>query len=158
MLASAPVLAYFSPEKDIIVQCDASQSGLGAVIIQDGRVVEYASRALTDTEQNYAQIEKELLSIIWGLNRFDCYIYARRIVVQNDHRPLLAIHKKSLAAAPKRLQRMLLRLQRYNYELVHLPSSQMVLADTLSRAYLPAAGESTLFHEELAANVIVLCR
>jgi hypothetical protein len=151
MLASAPVLAYFSPEKDITVQCDASQSGLGAVIIQDGRVVEYASRALTDTEKNYAQIEKELLSIIWGLNRFDCYVYARRIVVQNDHRPLLAIHKKSLAAAPKRLQRMLLQLQRYNYELVYLPSNQMVLADTLSRAYLPVAGDTTLFHEELAA-------
>jgi hypothetical protein len=151
MLASAPVLAYFSPEKDIIVQCDASQSGLGAVIIQGGKVVEYASRALTDIEKNYAQIEKELLSILWGLNRFDCYIYARRIIVQNDHRPLLAIHKKSLAAAPKRLQRMLLRLQRYNYELVHLPSSQMVLADTLSRAYLPTTGEGTPFHEELAA-------
>lgn len=151
MLASAPVLAYFSPEKDIMVQCDASQSGLGAVIIQDGKVVEYASRALTDTEKNYAQIEKELLSIIWGLNRFDCYVYARRIVVQNDHRPLSAIHKKSLAAAPKRLQRMMLRLQRYIYELVYLPSNKMVLADTLSRVYLTTARESTSFHEELAA-------
>ena len=73
--------------------------------------------------------------------------------MQNDHRPLLAIHKKSLAAAPKRLQRILLQLQRYNYELAYLPSNQMVLADTLSRAYLPVAGDTTLFHEELAAAI-----
>ena len=59
-----------------------------------------------------------------------------------------------MTAAPKRLQRMLLRLRRYNYELVHLPSSQIVLTDTLSRAYLPAEGESTLFHEELAAALL----
>ena len=59
MLATAPVLAYFSPEKEVICQCDSSQSGLGAVIMQDGKIIEYASRALTTAEQNYAQIEKD---------------------------------------------------------------------------------------------------
>jgi len=56
-----------------------------------------------------------------------------------------------VGAAPKRLQRMSLQLQRYNYERLYLPSSQTVLADTLSRAYLPVAEESTVFQEELAA-------
>jgi len=119
MLASAPVLAYFSPEKDILLQCDASQSGLGAVIIQDGRVIEYASRALTDTEKNYAQIEKELLAICFAMERFHTYVYANTniITVETYHKPLISISKKALADAPKRLQRMLLRLQIYNYQL-----------------------------------------
>lgn len=151
MLASAPVLSYFAPGKEITCQCDASSRGLGAVIMQDGKIIEYASRALTRTEQNYAQIEKELLSILFALERFDTYVYARRITVQNDHRPLLSIHRKSLAAAPKRLQRLLLRLQRYDYDLVYIPSSQLILADTLSRAYPPTTGECTSFPEELAA-------
>lgn len=150
MLSSAPVLAYYSSNKEVICQCDASQAGLGAVIIQDGKVVEYASRALTKIEQSYAQIEKELLSIVFGLTRFDMYCYGRHVTVENDHKPLLAIHQKSLAAAPKRLQRMLLLLQRYNYKLVFRPSTQMILADTLSRAYSTTHTETALFPQELA--------
>ena len=79
------------------------------------------------------------------------YVYARHITVQTDHKPLLAINRKLLAAAPKRLQRMLLRLQRYDFDLVFLRSHEMVLSDTLSRAYPPATVDGTLFPEELAS-------
>ena len=151
ILSAEPILAYYAPEKELICQCDSSQSGLGAVLLQEGKVIEYASRALTSTETQYAQIEKELLSIYFGLSRFDTYCYGRRLVVQNDHKPLLAIYKKCLAAAPKRLQRMWLKLQRYDFELVIKTSSQVLLADTLSRAFPPAATETTSFSEELAA-------
>jgi len=87
--------------------------------MQKGKVIEYASRAMTEAEKNYAQIEKELLSIVFGFERYHTYLYARpdKVTVQTDHKPLLAITKKALGAAPKRLQRMLLRLQRYNFEL-----------------------------------------
>jgi hypothetical protein len=155
MLSSAPVLQYFAPNKHVTVQCDASQAGLGAVLLQDGKVVEYASRMLTQTEKNYAQIEKELLAILFALERFDTYVYARRVTVETDHKPLLAIHKKALAAAPKRLQRMLLRLQRYNYQLVFVRGTDLVLADTLSRAYPPTVTGNTSFTEEIAALATV---
>ena len=82
------------------------------MLLGDGHVIEYASRALTETEQRYAQIEKELLSIVFALEHFHTYVYARHVIVETDHKPLLAIHKKALASAPKRLQTMLLRLQR----------------------------------------------
>ena len=64
-LTSAPVLSYFNPKKATIIQADASQVGLGAALLQDGRPVAYASRALTRVEQQYAQIEKELLASLF---------------------------------------------------------------------------------------------
>jgi hypothetical protein len=151
ILVSNNVLAYYSPSKELLCQCDSSQSGLGAALLQDGKVIEYASRALSQAETQYAQIEKELLSIVFALNRFDTYCYGRRVIVETDHKPLLAIHKKSLAASPKRLQRMWLRLQRYDFELVCRKSSEMHVADTLSRAYPPAVTQSTDFPDELAS-------
>jgi len=93
----------------------------------------------------YAQIEKELLSVAHCLSRM------ANITVETDHKPLLAIHKKPLTAVPKRLQRMWLQLQRYDFDLVFRPSSQMILADTLSRAFPQAGSNETEFPEELAA-------
>ena len=153
LLMNAPVLGYFDTKKQTVVQCDASQAGLGAVLLQEGRPVEYASRALTATEQSYSQIEKEELAICFAMERFHTYVYARHVVIETDHKPLIAIAKKSLASAPRRLQRMLLRLQRYNYDLVYKPGSKVVLADALSRAYPPhKPGETiTEFPAEIAA-------
>jgi len=142
LLTHSPVLRYFSPALETIVQCDASSFGISAVLMQDGAVVEYASRALTEGETNWAQIEKELLSIQFGCERFHTYLYARHFKCQTDHRPLLAIHKKALGAAPKRLQRMLMRLQQYDVELEFVPGSQLILADTLSRAVPPQSAKS----------------
>ena len=77
----------------------------------------------------------KLLSIVFALEHFHTYVYARQgLTVQTDHQPLIAISKKALASAPKRLQRMLLRLQKYSFDLVDVPGSKLILADTLSRA------------------------
>jgi len=151
MLSTAPVLSYYDVRKPIKIQSDASSTGIGACIMQDGKPVEYASRAMTRTErESYAQIEKEMLAISFALQRFDTYVYAKPVLVETDHKPLISIVKKPLTSAPKRLQRMLLRLQRYNYSLTYLPSSRMLIADTLSRAYL-ADDTATDFPEEVAA-------
>ena len=140
LITSEPVLRYFDNTKEVTLQCDASESGLGATIMQEGQPVAFSSRALTATERNYAQIEKELLSIVHGCTRFDQYVYGREITVESDHKPLESIFKKPLLSAPKRLQRMLLQLQRYNIKLVYKPGTQMYIADTLSRAYMPVTG------------------
>lgn len=96
LLSAEPVLTYYDPNKELVCQCDSNQSGLGAILLQDGKVIEYASRALSKSESLYAQIEKELLSIVFGLSRFDTHCYGRKVIVENDHKPLLAIYKKSL--------------------------------------------------------------
>ena len=80
--------------------------------IQDDHPIAYASKSLTQTECNYAQIEKELLVIVFAMERFENYVYGRHVTVESDHKPLEIICKKSILGAPNRLQRMQLRLQK----------------------------------------------
>ena len=82
MLSQVPVLAFFDPEKEVTVQCDASQSGLGAALMQESKPVHYISRAMTSAEKNYAQVEKELLAIVFACERFDQYVYGRSISIE----------------------------------------------------------------------------
>ena len=100
-VTTAPVLRYFDPNEETVLQCDASDTGLGASLMQKGQPVAYASRSLIDTERNYAQIEKELLAIVFGTEKFNQYTYGRRVIVESDHKPLETIYKKPLVSAPK---------------------------------------------------------
>ena len=116
-LTEPPVLRYYDVSKPITVQCDTSQSGLGAVLLRDGQPVCYASRALTDTESCYAQIEKEMLAITWSCDKFDQYLYRRDVVnIETDHEPLKSVFKKEIDKSLKRLQRIWLALQKYNLD------------------------------------------
>lgn len=142
-----PVLTFFDPKKQVTLQVDSSKNGLGAVLLQDERPVCFASKSLTQTEVNYAQIEKELYAILFGCKRFHDYTYGRRFTVETDHKPLLAVFKKNLHSAPPRLQRMLLQLQSYDIDLTYRPGKDIPLADTLSRKYLPQT------HPEFAADM-----
>ena len=85
------------------------------VLLQDGRPIAYASRSLTDTESNYSNIEREMLGIVFGLERFHHYVFGPQVVVKSDHKPLESITKKNIAKVPPRLQRMLLRIQPYDF-------------------------------------------
>lgn len=155
-LTEAPVLRYYDINKPVTVQCDASQSGLGAVLLQDGQPVCYASRALTDTESRYAQIEKEMLAITWACDKFDQYLYGRdKITVETDHEPLKSVFKKEIHKSPKRLQRMRLALQKYNLEVQYKKGTLMHIADALSRAYLETTdGAQTEFCEIRALEMV----
>ena len=102
-LSESQCLAYFDVSKEIVIQVDCSKHGIGDVLLQDGHPVEYATRALTPSERNWAQIEKEALSVLFGLGRFDQYTYGRPVKVKNDQKPLAAILRKPLSQAPKRL-------------------------------------------------------
>ena len=134
LVTKAPVLRYFDVSKNITIQCDASQYGIGATLLQEGQPVHYANRALTTTEQNYAQIEKELLAVVFSCEHFEHYIYGKHVTVETDHKPLIAIQKKPINTASKRLQRMMLRLQRFDLNLTYKPGKEMFIADALSRA------------------------
>ena len=115
VVTEPPVLRYYDLQEEVSIQCDASEVGLGATLLQNGQPVAFASRTLSSAERQYAQIEKECLAIVFACERFEHYIYGRSLVtVLTDHKPLQIIYKKPLLTAPKRLQRMLLRLQKYN--------------------------------------------
>ena len=135
-LSKAPILKYYDVSKPVTISVDASQNGLGAVLLQDELPVAYASRALSNIEQKYAQIEKEALAICFGCDRFHQYIYSKVVKVETDHKPLESIFKKPLSQCPARIQRMKLNVQKYDLIVSYKPGRELFLADALSRAYL----------------------
>jgi len=156
LLQAAPVLSYYDVNKEITIQCDSSQNGAGACLFQEGKPVAFVSKALTETQQQYSQIEKELLAVVFAMERFHFFVYGKLVTVQTDHRPLISIIKKSLTSAPRRLQRMLLRLQNYLINLVYVPGTKVVVADTLSRAFPPLSESQKSESERLTEDVALV--
>ena len=132
-----PVLTFFDPNKQLKLSTDASKDGPGVVLLQaeDGqwKPVTYASKSMTDTERHYAQIEKEFLSLVVGLEKFLGYVYGLpTITMETDHCPLIAIIKKNLTEMSPRIQRLMMKLQRCDFDLIYTPGKYLVFADTLS--------------------------
>ena len=121
LVTQAPVLAYYSPDKKLVIHCDASSLGLGAVLMQKGCLLAYASKALTDPDTRYATIAKEMLATVFALEKWHQCVYKRHAVIKTDHKPLECIAKKPLDRAPKRLQGMLLRSLAYDIDVQYTP-------------------------------------
>ena len=94
LVSNAPLLKYYDSTKAVTLQCDGSDKGLGAVPLQNGHPIAYASHKVTDPETRYLQIEKELLKVIYGLEKFHTYTYGRQVTVESDHKPFEVIIKK----------------------------------------------------------------
>ena len=142
-LLKPTVLVFNDPNAKTKVSADASSYGLGAVLLQRSesvsKAVAYASRALSETEGRYAQIEKEALAVTWACERFTTYLLERFFSVETDHKPLVPLlSRKHLDDLPPRILRFRLRLARYDYSIAHAPGKLLYTADALSRA--PCAG------------------
>ena len=129
---------YFNSSKPVISQIEPSTLGLGGCLLQEDnhgkrRPVAYASKSLTPGETRYANIEREMLAVLWSCIKFNHYLYGRKFECQSDHKPLEDIHLKYQSDAPPRLQRLLLKLQPYDINIKYVPGSQVPVADALSR-------------------------
>ena len=80
-------LQNFDPQKEVVIQSDAGQKGLGAYLLQDGKPVNFSSRSLIDAETRYCNLEREMLAVAWAVNRYRQYVYGRRFKIVNDHSP-----------------------------------------------------------------------
>lgn len=134
-MVSSPVLKLPNFDSSFLVQTDASDVGLGAVLLQDEDGVRlpvmYASRKLSKTEKNYSVIEKECLGIVWALQKFEKYLYGREFVLETDHRPLMYLQRSKLANS--RLMRWSLLIQPYRFRIEAIKGRDNVGADYLSR-------------------------
>ena len=146
-------LNYFDPDKQSVIQADSSSVGLGACLMQDGLPVAYVSRSFTSSERNYAQIENELLAIVFACDKFKRYIYDKEVVIQSDYKPLESVFRKPISSTTPWLQRMLLRLLKYQLKIVYVPGSKMYIADTLLRASI---SDTDTNRDDLADDIDVL--
>lgn len=124
---------YFDPAKKVTVQTDASPFGLGSVLLQEGKIVMFASRNLTATERRYSQIEREFLGIVFGLRRFAKLLVGLEFELQTDHLPIVQLFKKPIDVLSNRLQRWMITIQHFTFHISHIKGSDNILADHLSR-------------------------
>ena len=169
LLTTSALLTHFDPQKPVILACDASPYGLGAVIshqMDDGteRPISFASRTLSTAERNYGQLDKEALAIIFGVKRFHQYLYGRKFTIQSDHKPLqylLGETRGIPVMASARVQRWALTLSAYDYTIAYKPGADLANADALSRLPLPEQptdvplpGEMVLVFETLSTSPV----
>ena len=147
-LAGAPVLQLVKPDLPFILQTDASDQGLGAVLLQarsdnptEVAPVRYASRKLRAAEQNYSTVEKEALAAYWAIKKFEVYLYGRHFVLRSDHRPLLYL--QTADKLNPRLKRWALYMSLFKFTAQHVDGETNHLADLLSRRSLPITEEAT---------------
>jgi hypothetical protein len=135
-LKTPPVLRPPHWDKTFILQVDASNRGLGAILSQtdengDERPIAYASRKLQPREEKLSTTEKECLSIVWGVETFRYYLYGRRFILQTDHNPLVWL--KQVRDKNRKLLRWSISLQEYDIQIEHKPGKRHVNVDALSR-------------------------
>ena len=142
-LMKAPTLRFYNPNNELTLENDDSEYGLGSILTQDGHPAGYHGRTLNPSENNYAQIENEMLAISYGLTKCHQYTYGKNVTVITDHKPLVSIVNKQNRKKPKRLQNLLLKTKIYNYEVIYKLGKEVHCAYALSRA--PIEGHE---HEE----------
>lgn len=145
-LTDKVLLVHYDPDAELMLTCDASPYGIGAVLQQrasDGTVqpIAFVSRTLNPAEKNYAQIEREALSIVFGTEKFRHYLLGRQFTLQTDHKPLLTLfgeHKGIPVMASARIKRWAMKLSAFCYKIQYISSKDNSCADFLSRLPLPA--------------------
>ena len=149
LLTTSNLLIHYDPSLLLKLATDASQYGLGAVISHvlptgEERPIAFASRSLSASKKNYSQIDKEALSLIFGIKKFHSYLYGRRFTLITDHKPLTSIlgpTKGVPSVAAVQMHRWALLLAAYNYNIEFRPTTTHCNADALSRLPLPDDGK-----------------
>ncbi|GAB0092358.1 uncharacterized protein DMENIID0001_073480 [Sergentomyia squamirostris] len=132
-LKNPPVLAFYDVNKPVTMSVDSSSYAFGAVLLQEGRPVAYATKALRENEMQWPQIEKEAGAIRFACTKFHNYIWGKETVVETDHKPLETIFAKPLTKAPLRLRKLLHEVKAYDLKVKYVKGTNIPVADTLSR-------------------------
>lgn len=140
-LTSTKILVHYDPNLPLGLACDASQSGLGAVLFHkfpdnSEKPIAFASCTLNSAQRNYSQIEREAAAIIFGVEKFYQYLWGRKFLLITDHKPLLAIFGPKNGFPERtahRLQRWAIKLGAYQYTIIYRSTEKHGNADGLSR-------------------------
>ena len=125
-------LMYYDDEKPGTIQVDATNVGVGATLIQDGKVIEYHSCPLTSTQQCYSNMEREAYALVNGVEHFHHYVFGKPFEVHTDHQPLVQLNIRPLAELTPKLQHLFLRVNQYKYTVKYVRQTRVMIADCLS--------------------------
>ena len=140
VILSDNVLMYFNPELPIIVTCDASETGIAAILSHNvngvERTVACVSRTYSNAERHYSTVHKEALACYFGINKFEQYLYGKKFTLKTDQRSLISIFGKKSDINPmyaNRIKRYALYFSNFNFEIEHISGKSNSVADCLSR-------------------------
>lgn len=144
LLSSSPILANPDFSKKFFLHCDASDYGIGAVLVQlddDGqeKPIAFMSKKLNTAQRNYSVTERECLAAVEAIQKFRCYIELQEFEVITDHSSLVWLMRQSNLSG--RLARWVLKLQSFKFSVSHRKGKENVVPDALSRIH----------HDEIAA-------
>ena len=120
-IVRAPVLVYYNPRKETVLQTDTSTKGLGACLLQDKKPIYFARKALDETQRGYVAIEIESLAVAWAVEKFPHFLYGCHFTLETYQKPLEAILSRGLNQATSRLQHILIRTLPYNFTVHYIP-------------------------------------
>ncbi|XP_055708814.1 uncharacterized protein K02A2.6-like [Phlebotomus papatasi] len=153
-LKNPPVLAFYDVKKPIVMSVDSSSNAFGAVLMQGGKPIAYATKSLTSSEKNWPQIEKEAGAIRFACQKFHDYIWGQSVCVESDHKPLETIFSKSLTKAPPRLRKILHEVKAYDITVKYVKGTLIPIADALSRDCFPEPIDNDEEDEEIEINAV----
>lgn len=140
-LMEAPILSFPNFAYGFEIECDASNVGLGAVLIQhignENKLIACASRSLIQAERNYSASEKEMLAISWAAKYFETYIFGRKVIFHTDHKPIAQM--RDFKDKSGRLVKLYNKITHLNFEIKYKRGAENVRADFLSR--LPSGAD-----------------
>ena len=153
-ISNMKALPHFDVNAETTLQMDASKKGCRVYLIQKGKVICYASRALTKTDQNYWNLERDTLGTIWGMEKFHYFLYGKEFTLETDQKPLVSIYKKHMVDISPRVQRLIVRSFPYlPFKVVYRKGTDIPVADALSRV-TPMDPEDNIQLPIIAVNMI----
>ena len=164
LIQSSKVLVHYNARLPLVLSCDASPYGIGAVLSHrmsddSDRPIAFASCTLAPAEKRYAQPDREGLAILFGVTKFHKYVYGRDFEIQSDHMPLLGLMSEDKLISPlasARIQRWALTLSNYQYHLRYKQGVQNANADALSRLPIPTPAKEVPVPAEVVLSLSVV--
>lgn len=171
LFVSNNVLQHYNPNYQLKLETDSSGYGLGCCLLtrpdedHPWLPIQFCSRTLNSSERNYSNIEREALSVVFGLEKFKHYLLGSKFIIANDQKPLhrlFARDKPVPTTCSARIQRWALKLSQFNYEFLYSPGKDNVNSDCFSRLPLSDTVTETepyeiIFALNIVNNSIISC-
>ena len=145
-------LPYFSSNSDTTLQRDGSTRGLGAVILQHGHPIYFASRALSNAEKNYQNLERETLGTIWRMEQFHYFLHGKPFILETDQKSLLSVYRKHMVNISPLIQKLIFKSFPYQpFDVQYVLGKEIPLADALSHVTPLTGREDNRIHPPIIA-------